>query len=293
MGKYKISDLEKLSNIKSHTIRIWEQRYGLLEPSRTNTNIRFYDDTQLRKLLNVVSLINAGHKISHIGKLSISEIEDKVSNIIDSDIDNKDEAIINKLVSSGLTYNEELFNEYYNKAIKSYGIVDSYKKIFYPLLEKVGLLWRVNDLNPAQEHFISNLLKQKFHAGIDDIETTNKHNQNWLLFLPENDHHDIGLTIANIILKTNNKKVVNLGADVPLDNLIHVIENAKPTHLLMFLVTPQPYDYLNKILSTINKKHPDKKLIICCNTDYANNLTFKKNQLAVTSFDDFLKIAEK
>ena len=129
MGKYKISDLEKLSNIKSHTIRIWEQRYGLLEPSRTDTNIRYYDDLQLRKLLNVVSLINAGHKISHIGKLSISEIEEKVADIIDSDNDNKDEAIINKLVNSGLTYDESLFNEYYKKAIKTYGIIESYKKI--------------------------------------------------------------------------------------------------------------------------------------------------------------------
>lgn len=293
MGKYKISDLEKLSNVKSHTIRIWEQRYGLLEPSRTDTNIRYYDDSQLRKLLNVVSLINAGHKISHIGKLSISEIENKVANIIDTDSDNKDDAIINKLVTSGLTYNEELFNEYYNKSIKSYGLIESYKKIFYPLLEKVGLLWRVNDLNPAQEHFISNLLKQKFHAGIDEISSSTNNKQSWLLFLPENDHHDIGLTIANIILKKNKKKVLNLGADVPLENLLHVIENAKPTHLLMFLVTPQPYKYIGNILSTIHKNHSDKKLIICCNADYAQNLNFKKNQIAITSFDDFLKVSEK
>ena len=292
MGKYKISDLEKLSNIKSHTIRIWEQRYGLLEPSRTETNIRYYDDLQLRKLLNVVSLINAGHKISHIGKLTMLEIEEKVAGIIDSDNDNKDEAIINKLVNSGLTYDESLFNEYYNKAIETYGIIESYKKIFYPLLEKVGLLWRINDLNPAQEHFISNLLKQKFHAAFDAIETVEKTNQKWVLFLPENDYHDIGLVMSSIILKTNKKKSINLGANVPLPNLLHVIENTNPTHLLMFLVTPQPYDHINNIISSIIKNYPDKKLIICCNANYAKNLTPHKNQKIATSFNDFLKIAE-
>lgn len=292
MGKYKISDLEKLSNIKSHTIRIWEQRYGLLEPSRTDTNIRYYDDLQLRKLLNVVSLINAGHKVSHIGKLSMSEIEEKVADIIDSDNDNKDEAIINKLVNSGLTYDESLFNEYYNKAINTYGIIESYKKIFYPLLEKVGLLWRINDLNPAQEHFLSNLLKQKFYAGFDALESIEKSEQNWILFLPENDYHDIGLLMSSIILKTNKKKSINLGANVPLPNLLHVIENTNATHLLMFLVTPQPYEYINNITSSIINNYPDKKLIICCNPIYAKNLTPHKNQKITTLFNDFIKIAE-
>lgn len=292
MGQYKISDLEKLSRVKSHTIRIWEQRYGLLEPSRTETNIRYYDDIQLRKLLNVVSLVNAGHKISHIGKLSMLEIEERVANIIDSDIDNKDEAIINNLVSSGLTYNELLFNKYYNKAIEIYGITESYKKIFYPLLNKVGLLWRINDLNPAQEHFISNLLKQKFHAAFEAIQTIEKSNQNWVLFLPENDYHDIGLVMSGIILKTNKKKTINLGANVPLPNLFHVLENTNPTHLLMFLVTPQPHEDINHITSNIAKKHPDKKLIICCNEDYAKNLKLYNNQKIATSFNDFLKIAE-
>jgi len=231
MDRYKISELERLSGIKAHTIRIWEQRYNILQPLRSDGNIRLYDGGQLKKLLNVATLIKAGNKISAISQLSQEEINQRIeslSSIVGEGI--KEEMLINQMMSSGLSFDEKSFEKAFSNSILSFGLISAYKKVFYPLLNKMGLLWSLTEINPSQEHFISNLIKQKMFAAIDALSPTSNESEKWLLFLPENETHELGLLVSNYILRSNNKEVCYLGADVPRENLMDVARRINPTH---------------------------------------------------------------
>ena len=202
MDRYKISELEHLSGVKAHTIRIWEQRYDILKPMRSNGNIRFYDGDQLKKLLNVVTLINAGNKISAISELSPKEINKRIESLSNISVEGiKEEMLINQMISSGLSFDEKLFEKAFSNSILSYGLINAYKKVFYPLLNKMGLLWATTEINPSQEHFISNLIRQKMFAAIDALSPTSNESEKWLLFLPENETHELGLGVLSLGFK--------------------------------------------------------------------------------------------
>ena len=168
MSYYSIADLEKLSGIKSHTIRIWEKRYNLLTPERTDTNIRTYDDVQLRKILNVSLLVNKGLKISKIANLNSSEISDKVNVMTSKDDDYKSQ--INRLIIDSLEFNETGFKDIINDLINKNGFSQTFKEVITPLLNKLGTLWTTGDIYPANEHFISSLITRKLSAAIDNID---------------------------------------------------------------------------------------------------------------------------
>lgn len=291
MSKYKISDLEKLSGVKSHTIRIWEQRYKVLTPLRTETNIRYYDDEQLRKLLNVVSLMKSGVKISAIGKLTDEEINVKIVALANTgSIGIKEETLINQMVSAGLSYDEAAFEKTFSNSILNFGLMNAYQKVFYPMLIKIGLLWTTTELNPAQEHFVTNLIKQKIFAAIDALAPPSDQPENWLLFLPEGEQHDLGLLIANYGLRAKGKKVVYLGANVPIENLYLVAEQVEPTHYLTFSVRSNAHDSLNKYLANMNKEFKNPPINICCSNDTSENLKLSSNQKIIASFQEFLNL---
>ena len=291
MSKYKISDLEKLSGVKSHTIRIWEQRYKVLTPLRTETNIRYYDDEQLRKLLNVVSLMKSGVKISTIGKLTDEEINIKILALANTGgIGVKEETLINQMVSAGLSYDEAAFEKTFSNSILSFGLMNAYQKVFYPMLIKIGLLWSTTELSPAQEHFLSNLIKQKIFAAIDALAPPSDQSENWLLFLPEGEQHDLGLLIANYGLRAKGKKVIYLGANVPIENLYLVAEQVEPTHYLTFSVRSNEHDSINKYLSSMNKEFNNPPINICCSNYTADNLELSSNQKIISSFQEFLNL---
>lgn len=291
MGKYKISDLENLSGVKSHTIRIWEQRYNLLTPHRSNTNIRYYDDNQLKKLLNVVNLLNAGHKISAIGNLSDEDIATKIEALHNSGMPGiKEEAIINQLISSGLTFNEHLFEKAFSNAILSFGLIGAYKNVLYPMLNKIGLLWVTEDFNPAQEHFISNLIRQKIFSAIDTLAPVSGDAELWLLFLPENEYHEMGLLMANFILRSHGKRVCYLGANVPIESVIETVKKVYPDYLLMFNVRPNQTKSLQTWLDTIDAEIPYKTFYTCCSDIDKRNLMVRNKQRLVSSYNDFMKL---
>jgi len=288
VGRYKISDLENLTGVKAHTIRIWEQRYKVLTPLRTETNIRYYDDEQLRKLLNVVSLMNAGNKISAISKLSEAELNEKVGAIISANGGGvKEEMLINQMISAGLTYDEALFEKAFSNAILSFGIMTAYQKVFYPMLIKIGLLWTVTQLKPSQEHFISNLIKQKMFAAIDALNPPTNNQMRWLLFLPEGEEHDLGLLIANYGLRAKGYKVFYLGTNVPLDNLYSIVEEINPTNYLTFSVRGNQSNDVNKYLNNMKMKFNDPTMYICCEDSLIKDLKLSKNQHAICSFEAF------
>ncbi len=292
MSIYKISDLENLTGIKAHTIRIWEQRYNILLPLRTETNIRFYNDEHLKKLLNIVSLIKAGSKISKISKLSIEEISKRVAVLTDNAISSgvKEEALINQMISAGLTYNEKAFEKYFSNAILSFGLLLAYQRVFYPMLCKIGLLWSTSELNPSQEHFVSNLIKQKLFSAIDSVKASQSETESWLLFLPAKDQHDLGLLVSNYGLRLKGHKVYYLGADVPLTSLMLILEEVKPSHCLMFSVMLHQEIVVNKYLRELNMLHPRLIVNVCCSQFLSEKLTLNRNQNTITTFEDFKEI---
>jgi DNA-binding transcriptional MerR regulator len=288
MGKYKISDLENLTGVKSHTIRIWEQRYKILTPLRSETNIRYYDDEQLRKLLNVVSLMNSGTKISAIGKLSTEEINERVSSIINSvETGVKEEMLINQMISAGLSFDEVQFDKAFSNCILSFGVMDAYQKVFYPMLNKIGLLWTITEMNPSQEHFISNLVKQKIYAAIDALNPPKKDSEKWVLFLPEGEQHELGLLIANYALRSKGTQVYYLGQSVPVENLNIIAKKVSPTHFLTFSVRSNQQESISRFFSEMEKELNNPNITICCNNELAKSLTLSNKINTIISFEAF------
>jgi DNA-binding transcriptional MerR regulator len=293
MAHYKISDLEKLSGVKAHTIRMWEKRYNVLSPLRTDSNIRYYDDQQLRKILNIVSLVNAGEKISKVGKLSELELNNEITILSESgSLDVKEEILIQQLVSSGLAYDEVGFEKAFSNSILSFGLLEAYQRVFYPMLIKIGLLWIISELTEAQEHFVTSLLKQKILTAIDGLKQTPDYLETWLLFLPENEIHDIGLLIAHYGLKKKGAKVIYLGKDVSVEDLHIVFDEVKPTHILTFAVRYNQEAIISRYLLEFKASFNDPELYLCCSPSFASDLNLSYNQKTILDFDSFLKIVE-
>lgn len=256
MGNYSIKELEKLSGIKAHTIRIWEVRYGLLKPQRTDTNIRIYDDEQLKRLLNVALLLKKGIRISKISKLKTAEIN---KYLLTEDIDNTSypEDKLNGLIISMIELDEEMFEKIFSSSLLSLGFRATLFKLIYPLLEKVGLFWSIGKINPAQEHFVSNLIRQKIITAIDSQLPPDKSKSKFMLFLPEREFHEVGLLTAYYLVKSSRHPVIYLGQNVPLEDAVSVYKTCHPANILVFITTTQPpeeiEDYLNKIKKLFSK----------------------------------------
>lgn len=294
MGVYKISDLAKLSGVKPHTIRAWESRYDILTPLRTDTNIRYYDDLQLRKLLNVVSLMNSGSKISVIGNLSDRDVISQINALlISGSSEQKEEIIINQLIGSGLSYDENSFEKAFSRSILSFGLIETYQKVLYPMLVKIGYLWTMSELTVSQEHFITSLVKQKILTAIDSLPLPKKSNERWLLFLPVGEVHDLGLLIAHYAIRKNGGEVIYLGRDLGKENLVEVISVANPSKLLSFVVRYNQSDLINDYLFTVNEKYSDLQFVVCCDKTYNKKIHLYQGQEIVSSFDDFLEMILK
>jgi DNA-binding transcriptional MerR regulator len=237
---FTIKDLENISGIKSHTIRIWEKRYNLLEPKRTETNIRYYSHQNLQKLLNVVLLSNNNYKISKIAKMSDEDIlihSREVANLTAIN----DEAII-ALKLAMLQFDKTIFNATYHKLLIKKTFREVFKEVFIPFLNHVGLLWQTGTLLPVHEHFVSNLIAQKIHINTESLQYGIKKSKKvYVLFLPENEIHELGLLYLNYELILRGNQTIYLGQNLPLDNLDHFFKSEKKICFVTSL-TIQPYD---------------------------------------------------
>ena len=209
MIQYSINELESLTGIKAHTIRIWEKRYGLLKPERTDTNIRHYSNDELRKLINVTTLYNGGMKISHIVDLSDQEIKKQIGELISTSQTEQTvlyEAYIGKLITASLNFDEVSFEKNFSNAILRYGLANTYHFILLPMLQRIGILWNTEKMNPGQEHFISNLILQKIYSAIDGLQPAAESKEKWMLFLPQHEFHEIALLIADYLFAMPGRK---------------------------------------------------------------------------------------
>ena len=217
-ASFSIKDLENICGVKAHTIRIWEKRYHLLTPERTDTNIRTYNMESLKKLLNVSFLVNCGYKISRISKLTPEEIDEYLKSIV-SDQTLVDRAF-NNLKLSMLNYNSHIFSETFKESEERFSFNDVFYKIFIPFLNEMGMLWQSNTINSSHEHFITNLIKQKLWTRINELQQKNSTQENtFVLYLPEGETNDLSLLFLNNVLLDKGYKTIFLGSNISIDYL--------------------------------------------------------------------------
>lgn len=256
MAHYSIKDLERLSGIKAHTIRIWEKRYGLIEPERTQTNIRCYCDAELKKLLNISILNRNGYKISKIIGLTNTEIADCINKLTENPTDT--ESQIENLAVAMIDFDEAKFEKVLSRTIIQLGFEDSIIKVINPFLVRIGVMWQTGSINPSQEHFISNLIRQKILVAIDNQIPDDKQTpKTFLLFLPEGERHELSLLFANYIIRKRGHKVIYLGQNVPLTDIKEIIQNKHIDYLFTSIISTTSginiSQFLTELHSIINK----------------------------------------
>ncbi len=249
---FSIKDLENLCGVKAHTIRIWEKRYNLLSPNRTDTNIRTYNLKSLQKLLNVTYLVNSGYKISRISKLNEQEINEYVRSIV-SDNSSKNQAI-NSFKISMLNYDLELFLGTYEQLSQKRNFRQIFIDVFIPLLKEIGLLWQTDTINPSHEHFVTNLIKQKLLLNIEKLQYNKptKTDKAFVLFLPENEIHELGLLYINYEILLHGYRAVYLGPSIPLDSLPSMLSfHTNSVFVSYFTIKPEK-DNIDKYVKDFN-----------------------------------------
>lgn len=220
-NQFSIKDLENLTGIKAHTIRIWEKRYNLLSPKRTETNIRYYDLSDFQKLLNVSYLNNNGYKISKIATLQETKIPEIVRKIASEE--NLNSHAINSFKLSMLNFDQVLFYKTYQRLESEMSFRDIFYTIFIPLLTELGLLWQTDTITPAHEHFLTTLIRQKILINTEQIQANSEtSNKTFILYLPDNEVHELGLMYINYEIVANGHQSIFLGQSVPLDSLVDI-----------------------------------------------------------------------
>ena len=261
MALYSIKDLERISGVKAHTIRIWEKRYGIVEPQRTESNIRFYCDTEVRKLMNISILLNHGYKISKLAGLDPNELSKKVLEV--SMISNGHDSQIESLVVAMIEMDESKFEKILNMSIIKDGFENTVFKVLYPFFERIGVLWQAGSINPAHEHFISNLVKQKIYVAIDSIPIpAGTDTKKFLLFLPEWDLHELGLLVYDYLAKSKGFKVIYLGPNVPEEDVYSVSDFLKPDYYLTAFANAVGKEKIESYIKRLAMRYPEKTLFI-------------------------------
>ena len=252
---FSIKDLENLSGIKAHTIRIWEKRYNVLEPMRTETNVRLYDLASLQKLLNITLLHDYGYKISKIASYPEEEIPVLVREII-SEKSAKNHAI-SAFKMAMMNFDQELFFTTYAQLLSEKSFKEVFYQVFIPLMTEMGLLWQSDTISPAHEHFISYLIKQKLLINTEKLQVLRptKTDKVFVLSLPMNEVHELGLMYLNYETLLHGYKTIYLGESVPIESLTDLKKHFESIVFVSYL-TVQPdkdsvNDYVNKMIAEL------------------------------------------
>lgn len=259
MSNYSIKDLEQLSGIKAHTLRIWEQRYNLLSPKRTDTNIRFYDDRDLKLILNVALLNDNGYKISKIAFMEPSEMREEVMKLTERTLTHDDQ--IHALTICMIEMDEDRFDKILSTNIIKLGFEQTMMNIIYPFMSKIGVLWQTGAINPAQEHFISNLVRQKLIVAIDG-QVGKSGGKKFLLYLPDGEYHETSILFASYLIKNEGHKVVYLGQSTPYDDLLSVYDLHQPDYLLTVITTSPAAETAQEYLNSISNRFPAATILV-------------------------------
>ncbi len=260
MNRFSIRDIENLTGIKAHTIRIWEQRYGILQPKRTPTNIRYYDATDLKYALRIALLNDYGYKISRIQEMSEEEINNVINKINDQEF--QLQAQVNKMLETMLTLDTDLFEALITAYIKKNGIEMAVERLLFSFLEKVGIMWMTDRIFPAQEHIMSNIVYRKLALAIEQLPKNPDAGPSVLLFLPEGEIHDIGLMYVHYLLLKHGKKPIYLGPNSPVKDVQLTAEMKKPDYAFIHLTSVASEFDSNKYLKKLTETLPGITILV-------------------------------
>ncbi|MFD2513431.1 MerR family transcriptional regulator [Pontibacter locisalis] len=261
MAQYTIKELEHLSGIKAHTLRVWEQRYNILCPKRTETNIRYYDDADLKAILNISLLNERGYKISKIAKMAPEQILQKVQQLCEEPCRGSHHT--NTLVQAMVDMDEDLFDKTLSTATLQIGFKDTMSEVVYPFLNKIGVLWQTGNITPAHEHFVSNLIRQKLIVAIDgQVVRKQEGAPTFILYLPEGELHELALLYMNYILRAHNKHVIYLGQNLPFKDLELTYGQFKSSYICTVLTSAPERDQLQKYLNKLSDTFSEATIVV-------------------------------
>lgn len=261
MEHYSIRDLEKLSGIKAHTIRVWERRYGILPQHRTETNRRRYGDDELRKIINIAILHRNGFKISKIANFSGTEIEDKVS-FLSKDL-NRSDTQVDSMIMSMINHNEKSLDAILIRSILQQGIEDTFSNIVFPVLKRIGVMWHTGSADIGSEHFITNIFRQRIISSIDSLSQVTKQGaKKVILFLPENELHELPLLLFNYIIRKMGHETLYFGQSTPIQSLVSINKQWNTDIIITYLMSEFPNINPADFLSQLVKSFPGQKILV-------------------------------
>ena len=290
MKKYSIDDFARITGLNKILIRTWENRHRFVEPHRTSTNIRYYDDEMIVKALRYSVLVNAGFKISALTKLEPEQIDNLINNTLKNNKEtNKHSIYISQIIESSISYNQLLFHNVYEKCIKDIGIIKCYQHVLLEALNRIGILWINDKISPTQEHFLTELIKTKIYKEIEKIGFKKLPKENWVIFLPKNELHDIGVLLAYLILKINGHNVIYLGQNLPHSLLLSLKEVDTIDNILFSIVSNTSKLDLIEITNFLATNFSKSKIYTIINKNLLTEDGFQKLN-TISSIDEFIKL---
>lgn len=254
--KYFIKDVENITGIKAFTIRVWEQRYGMLVPKRTDTNIRYYEEEDLKYMMNVALLNHHGYKISKIAEMTREEVQRRTLHISENNSSYQNQ--VQSLTNAMIAFDEKEFNKILSINILKLGMMETMIEIIFPFLQHVGILWLSGSTNVAHEHFITHLVKQRLYVSIDQITTLIMPDaKKFILFLPNGENHELSLLFASYILKTRGHEVIYVGSSTPVDDLNHLCKVHKPDVLFCAITNANSNMPIQVYVNTLHRNWAD------------------------------------
>jgi DNA-binding transcriptional MerR regulator len=289
---YSIKDLEKLSGIKAHTIRIWEQRYSILAPQRTKTNIRYYQDEDLRTLLNVALLNKNGIKISKIAKMKEEELAEKIAAI--SEINFEDGTQLDALTISMIEMDENKFDRIINTNIDQIGFERTMMEVIYPFLDKLSLLWLTGSITPVQENFISYLIRQKIISAINVTPlSSGSEVEKIILYLPEGERQELSLLFMHYLLKSRGRHVLYLGQDISLSDLVDANRIQKPSFIFTMITETFAKEPVQNYVDRLAETFPDTKILLSGYQVVAQQVEAPDHVIVLKSLDQMLQFIDQ
>ncbi len=292
MSTFSIRDLEHLSGIKAHTIRIWEQRYELIKPKRTTTNIRYYDESDLKHILNVALLKEHGFKISRISQMTDQEMQREVMHLTERDLKYPEQ--IHALTIAMVDMDEKRFEKIVSTCILKLGFEKCMLNVIYPFLSKIGVLWQTGAINPAQEHFISNLVRQKLIVAIDgQYHKQDADSKKFVLFLPDGEMHEIGLLFADYVIKSRKGMTFYLGQSLPMKDLRQIINIHKPDYLFTIITTTPGPATIQEYVDELAREFYDIELLLTGYQVVGQDIQTPENVTILAKIDDLIGLMDE
>ena len=290
MSKYSIEQFSEITGLNKILIRTWENRYDFVNPVRSKTNIRFYSDAMLVKGIKFSILVENGYKISKLAKLNEKELNESIESILinNKNIKAKNRIYISRLIQSAINFDQILFDKTYKDCVKDIGLIDFYSDVILKTMNKIGILFLNSKINPAHEHFLSENVRIKISSEIDKIKSEDKIDKNWVLFLPENEFHDISLLFAKYLLKSKKFSTIYLGQNVPRESLLST--KGKKVNYVCFLRSNKSNNYINELLDFLSDNLKESTIYMIT----SNVIISKKykNIKQIKNFTEFASILD-